>query len=40
MKKSTVPVGVPPATVPVTVALSNTEVLTETEPVMVVPAGA
>ena len=31
MKKSTVPVGVPPAVVPVTTALSNTDVPTATD---------
>src|SRR4051794_30801859 len=40
MKKSTVPVGVPPAVVPVTTALSKTDVPTATGPVMLVPAGA
>src|SRR4051812_30901354 len=40
MKKSTSPVGVPPAVVPVTTALSKTDVPTATGPEMFVPAGA
>ena len=37
MKKATVPVGVPPATVPVTTALSKTDEFRATFPVIAVP---